>query len=368
MQGGIGMRIFIVSIAFLIGVNSSFGQPPQAPPVKTTPQAPAVKSDDLDYPYTYYEGQKQAKEQDKRLVVFVNVQPRHINGLDYVPSFAKTLEGYPAKCIVVTYPGGQQWKATFTTETDAEIVAAMSERKVSRAAVPFQQQNAQREEPEDGASSAPWYTKEEHDNVKKRWPKGVLFPAGLRFYSMRPLYQKMYTMNNGNSRFADPTTIHDAEGPEHHPFIVSGGMAGITGWHSTKGLAIPTGSKILAWKENTDVRAFSLVPRWRWRFPEGTVAVDALSNSKGEFFEIRTQTREEDGWSTKVIYKDLENAPTGYTGLEQSCSSCHSRTGEIVSVPGRIYLRERWGSDGRFSFRVYDDSGNLFRNVPIDVR
>src|SRR5690242_10386271 len=100
-------------------------QPQQAPPVRQPTQAPPGReNDDLDYPYTYAEGMKRAKAQGKRLVVFVSVQPRHIKGLDYVPSFAKALDGYPAKCIVVTYPGGEQWFRTFTTETDAEIVAA----------------------------------------------------------------------------------------------------------------------------------------------------------------------------------------------------------------------------------------------------
>jgi hypothetical protein len=277
-------------------------------------------------------------------VVFVGVEARSVDGAS-VAQEPKGFLGYEAAVVVFHRNGDGEAFGAGITNSEIRRVAGL-EVQASRQPAPFP---------------------ETADGSETDARVASLVPKGVRFYKLRPLYQNMYTMNNGNSRFADPTTIHDAAGPEHHPFIVSGGMQGLHGWTSAKGLLIPEGAKVSVWKELTDVRAFSLVPRWRWRFPVGTVAVDALSTDKG-VFEVRMQTREEDGWSTKVSFRDEAARPVGYSGLQQSCASCHSHTGEIVDVPGRIYRRERWGSDGRFSWRPYKDDGSLDKSWPIDVR
>lgn len=145
--------------------------------------------------------------------------------------------------------------------------------------------------------------------------------------------------------------------------MVSGGMVGLTGWHSTKYVAIP--GKVKVWKESTEVRAFSKVPRWRWEFPTDTEFFDVLSNDKGEVFEARKAKRLESGWKHEVVFKDESARPKGYAGLNQSCASCHDTAATIHEVPGRIYLRVRWGDDGRFSWRPFNDNGTLDESWPL---
>ena len=318
------MKFTLLTAAIMFAQQPSQAPPVKAPPVKAWPSFRDAKS----YP----------------VVVFVGAEPRSVPGLTsaHEKSGWNGIEG-PA---VVVYTGGKLGQKFAPTITDYEIrVAAGME--VSRQATPFSQQSAQPEVQVDGASLAQ-YVKE-----------------GARFYSLRPLYQKMYTMSS--RPYNDPTTIHDAEGPEHHPFVVSGGMAGLSGWRSDKALYIPEGSKVEVWQQGEDVRAFATTYRWRWKFPPGTIAYDVLSTDRG-VFEVRTQERTEDGWETKVTHREEANRPEGYAGLKQACSSCHSHTGEIVDVPGRIYRRERWGSDGRFSWRPYDESGRLDSSWPLEVR
>lgn len=340
-KDGVVIGLFVV-LSLLCAVTA-FGQLPNAPPVKQQlQQAPPVK--DVGYPYAYHDGQREAKLHGKKIVVFVNVTARYIKA-PCVVAFTKTLEGYPVKCIVVTEVGGELWQETLSASaTDTEIAAAV--KGVSRkTAAPFQP-NVQPEAREVDASVA--------SHAK-----------GARFYSLKPLYQNMYTMSS--RPYVDYDSIHDPAAPEHHPFIVSGGMQGLKGWRSDKALMIPDGKKVEVWRQYEEVRAFAPTIRYRWKFPAGTVAYDVLSTDKG-VFEVRTQTRADDGWETKVTFKDEDARPDGYAGLQQSCASCHSHTGEIVDVPGRIYRRERWGSDGRFSWRPYKDSGELDYSWPLDMK
>jgi len=226
--------------------------------------------------------------------------------------------------------------------------------------------------------NTPWLSAEEHRRMKAYWPKEVPWGNELRFYSLAPRYQNLYTMNNGTFKGRDIDPLHH----EFHPFIVSGGMADIdpATWRSIKGLDIPKGKKIEVWEENVDVRAFALVPRWRWRFPAGTIAYDVLFRveEKGwSIFEVRTQTKTDTEWSDSdtwrpgpqgwKVSRDLtaENSPPGYRGAGASCVSCHNRPAEIVSVPGRIYLRSRWGDDGRFSWRPFRQDGQLDGRWPL---
>lgn len=232
------------------------------------------------------------------------------------------------------------------------------ESEVSRQATPFASRYAGRDD--DG----PWLGRAEQDRIKAAWPVGLAFPKDLKFYSLPRRYQRLYTMSS--RPYNDIVPLEDGS----LQFVHSGGLAGVdqSEWISRKGLAIPEGSRISVWQEYTDVRAFALTPRWRWQFPAGTVAVDALFNADGKAFEIRTQTKKGDGWMTKVIHKDEDAAPRGYTGLKQSCASCHDYAEAVTNVPGRIYRHVIWGSDGRFSWRPFDESGNLDRRWPIEVQ
>ena len=214
------------------------------------------------------------------------------------------------------------------------------------------------------AGGDPWLPQSYTAAVWAAWPDGVEWKQGVRFYNLAKLYQELTTSGGGSVKHNVPLDIHDHEDSE---LTMSGGMVGLRGWSSSKGLWLPPGKAIRVWKEDTEVRAFAPVPRWRWEFPVGTVAYDILHKPAGDIFAIRSQTKAEDGWETKVLYRDERHAPEGFHGVGKACVSCHSHAGEVVSVPGRIYMRVRWGDDNRFSWRPFDENANLDMRWPIEV-
>lgn len=310
---------------------------------------------------SYSAGMRESISTGLPLVTFIGYEPTPIKGA--IVCQAERLPGYEDKSIVVSKPegGSLYWIATVRGLTREPTVAEIEKEVHRPLAAPFAQSEPLQLPARQTADDSPWLSSSETNKIKAIWPEKLQFPAGLKFYSLAPRYQNLYTMNNGSFKGRNIDPLHD----EHHPFLVSGGMADLTGWGSMKGLDIPYGKRIKVWEENTDVRAFSLVPRWRWRFPTGTVAYDVLYTKAG-IFEIRTQERTDDGWATKVLHRDKEAVPSGYTGLQQSCASCHTQTASVVDVPGRIYRRVRWGDDGRFSWRPFDDSGRLDNRWPIE--
>ena len=196
--------------------------------------------------------------------------------------------------------------------------------------------------------------------IKEAWPIEWPDPAP-KFYSLSRKYQNLYTMNNGTFKGRNIDPLHN------ETLQFSGGMDGLQQWGSGKGLMIPAGKKILVWEEDTNVRALALVPRHRWKFPVGRVAYDVLLG-KAVIFEIRNQTRTEEGWETKILYKEPKFAPVGYKGAGQACANCHNQPSQIVERPGEIYLMVRWGDDGRFSWRPFDDAGKLDSRWPISTK
>lgn len=270
---------------------------------------------------------------------------------------------WQTKAIAVIHPNGHEWLPA--NAGDVAILRAAFGRQVSQPADPFSLQLRRVVvSPPPIAEGSPWLSRAERKKIENVWPGA--FPEGLEFYNLEKLYQAASTENNGRDKFNIPTNISDHETKE---FSVSGGMAEVhtSLWKSVKGLDIPPGSKIKVWKEDTNVRAYSSVPLTRWRFPEGTVAYDVLLDDEGKPFEIRSQVKTAKGWKTIPGHKNPSRFPPGYVGLRQSCASCHDRTEELVTVPGRIYLRPRWGGDGRFSWRPFDESGKLDFRWPIEV-
>ena len=226
--------------------------------------------------------------------------------------------------------------------------------------VVFGQPVVKSEAPMAKATDSPWLSRAESEAIKALWPKGVAFGKNLKFYDLPQRYQSLSTTNGGRTklRFIVPLEDHSAT------LATSGGMHGLR-FKSVKGLDVPDTGKIAVWEEKTDVRAFDLVPRWRWTFPIGTVAYDVLFNANDEPFEIRTQERAEHEWITKVVYKEPAKFPSGYAGLQQACASCHSQTGSVVNVDGRIYRHVTWGDDGRFSWRPFKEDNTLDMRWPI---
>lgn len=242
-----------------------------------------------------------------------------------------------------------RFDATWTEEGIREWVAR---KEASRPVVPFSGSDLAATADDSG----PWLSRAETEAIKDIWPKAVPF-GNLKFYDLPRRYQRLYTMNNGRFLGRDITDLED-----HSALLaLSGGMERLHGWKSVKGLDIP--GKVRVWEELTDVRAFASVPRWRWSFPNGTVAADVLFFD-GKIFEVRTQRKTDEGWKTKV-YKDLAKAPEGYVGAGKACPSCHDQAGAITDVPGRIYRHVVWGDDNRMSWRPFSDDNTLDRRWPI---
>lgn len=288
------------------------------------------------------------------LVIFVGVPSRLIAGCVVVRD-----DSWQSKaCVTVHTFAGSGLRFAYDVD-DATIRRAAGLVVSQQSAVPFVQPAAQRPIADD----SPWLSRAESAAVKQAWPKSLAFPASLKFYSLPARYQRLYTMNNGAFKGRDIVDLHDQSAAMAH----SGGMEGITGWRSVKGLAIPGDKRISVWEEDTDVRAFALVPRWRWSFPSGTVAFDVLLNDAGKPFEIRTAEKTDDGeWAMRVAFRDKDQSPKGYAGINRSCRDCHSQPGAVMDVPGQIYRHVMWGSDQRFSWRPYTDSNTLDMRWPIE--
>lgn len=328
----------------------------QPPSTQDDVVQPIVKEEPAKPVDNYDEMCRLAVRANRKLVVFVGIPKRgSVAGL--LNARTPTLAGFKSGDIVVCSPDGNGWltweRTARPTATDREILGL----GVSRAAVPFErapfqeQVNAERDD-------SPWLSRAETETIKKVWPTSVPF-GNLKFYKLRPLYQQMYSMNS--VPYNDPVPLDGEVDPD---LFVSGGLRDVHGWRSVKGLDLP--GKIKVWKENADVRAFVLVPRWRWEFPNGTVAYDVLLNDDGKPFEIRTATKEDGAWVHKVAFKDKDAAPVGFAGAGRACASCHDKAALIRDVPGRIYRHSTWGDDNRFSWRPFDEASRLDRRWPIE--
>lgn len=343
------LAIILIGAAVLIGIFVA---------------APRVRSDELTgiirvpmMPPTFAESVNKGKP----IVLFIGCEPRMIDGV--IVAAEPSREGYPRACVAVSSADGY-WLATLgagASASDGDILAA-SVRKVvmPQVASPFDTSSKEPWPIVDGSS--PWLPVREQERIRSLLPKSLKV-GNLKFYSLPRRYQNLFTMSGGSRRFNVPTSFDEGWPAD---LRVSGGMAGLNGWESYKGIDLPADAKISVWKESTDVRAFSFVDRWRWRFPEGTVAYDVLVGPNGKVFEVRTRGKEGGIWYTSTVYKDSESSPVGFHGAGQACASCHNRASQLTTVPGRIYLHAIWGDDNIFSWRPFGESGAIDNRWPIE--
>lgn len=260
----------------------------------------------------------------------------------------------------------------------------------------------------------PWLPKATQKKLLALMPRGVPIGKNLKFYKSDPVYQNMFTMDNGRSKFNVITPIEDVA-----PWRDSGGMHQVDKkeWRNVTGLDLP--GPIVYWQEDTDVRAFALVPKWRWQFPKGTLAYDVLirvKDGKEHVFEVRVHEKREEDWDDGTIYRpktsidkaerhswswefeseglkasavtytakidprakfvpsrtvvvdDGNFTPPKYVGTGLSCNACHSKVGQLYDVPGRIYREARRGDDGRFSWHPFTDSGEIDTRWPLKAK
>ena len=67
--------------------------------------------------------------------------------------------------------------------------------------------------------AGPWLPKAEQKKLLAMMPKGVPIGKNLKFYKCDPVYQNMFTMNGGRSKFNVITPVEDVV-----PWRDSGGM------------------------------------------------------------------------------------------------------------------------------------------------
>ncbi len=344
---------------------------PQAPPVQVSnappvfiPNAPPLQEKSPSHFPSYWEPIYFPA------VVFVGTKPREIGGFTTcVEPIGFAGEVRPSVMIFHKRgAGGMRFDADID---DASIRAAhkammgQPAREVSPQATPFASppqapEVAARDAAVTAEVSAPWLPVREQERIRRLLPLSVT--GRPLFYNIPRRYQAMHTEDNGRSRYNIPTPP-DGDWPSD--LILSGGLQNVHGWKSYKALDIPDGKKVLVWKEDTDVRAFSLVPMWKWQFPVGTRAYDVLVNDNDEVFEARTQVLGEDNdWQTKV-YRGEGAPPAGYNkDAMPACASCHNRAGMRIGSRS-IYLHAIWGYHGRFSWRPFDESGELDARWPV---
>lgn len=124
----------------------------------------------------------------------------------------------------------------------------------------------------------------------------------------------------------DKVPIGNVEAKWH----VSGGMQGIRGWTSTKYRVLPEGKQVKTKIGN--------VPVWNGanyqynrgivrEYPDGTEFIDVLKNDQGVVFEYRVHRKENGKWLSSAEYSNEAARPKGYTGLKQTCASCHNEAG-----------------------------------------
>jgi hypothetical protein len=111
---------------------------------------------------------------------------------------------------------------------------------------------------------------------------------------------------------------------------VPGGMENLAGWRVEKYKYIP--EKPATWIGNISVKNnlgyYQNNRGLLRRYADGTRFDEVLINQdSGKVFEHRVAVKKEGKWSRYVESSDAEARPGGYTGLKQTCASCHSEAG-----------------------------------------
>jgi hypothetical protein len=99
-----------------------------------------------------------------------------------------------------------------------------------------------------------------------------------------------------------------AEEDYDEPWLVPGGLRGLTGWKSYPAASVPNSGWITGAS-----------------YADGQVFVDMLVNAKSEkIFTLRVRRKVDGGWSNSVPFADARQQPAGFRGAGQACASCHA--------------------------------------------
>jgi hypothetical protein len=122
----------------------------------------------------------------------------------------------------------------------------------------------------------------------------------------------------------------------------SGGMLGLKGFVSRKFKLVPAPGVSHTLARMPVKNSFGNYQH-EWgidrAYPDGTRFDDVLYNAAtGVIFEHRVREKLAGKWGSRVVHKDPDARPVGYTGLKKACSECHSACGTgdygVALVPG----------------------------------
>lgn len=188
------------------------------------------------------------------------------------------------------------------------------------------------------------------------WISPVTMPEGSKKYTREKLTQSISVLND-----RDRIQLVSREALEEK-YRFSGGLlacqeGGYMTWTSEKYASVPAPG-VRHWIATIQVKnSFGHFQPNRGvvrKFPTGTRFDDVLSYND-KVFEHRTRTRTVDGWTSAVLYENIEARPKGYAGLKDKCSSCHggkepASTLEDRPGSGGYAVGLLSGGDGCFSF------------------
>lgn len=162
-----------------------------------------------------------------------------------------------------------------------------------------------------------------------QWPRT---PKGERY--VRAKFTQEIAVTNGRDRITAVPRSH-LQAWTHH----SGGMEGVQNFRSEVYRQVP--GEALPYVANLGVlNSFGYIQYnrgWVRSYPDGTRFDDVLSNEKtGRVFEHRVAFKDRGVWTRKVVFSDVSQRPVGYSGLKQSCSSCHDQAGTGGYATGMI--------------------------------
>lgn len=172
----------------------------------------------------------------------------------------------------------------------------------------------------------------EQQRIHKLWPKGLAFPDRLHFYN-RSNYSQRLTITNGLDHHVwvptsqDDSIAREANPNRKFPWATSGGTDDLADFVSYVGVSFPKDAEVNLYIEHVDAGARRALPMHKWGWPKGSIFIDMLTHKK-QTFEVRKREKvSEDEWTSKVVFTDVDCAPSGFTGAGQSCMSCHGKTG-----------------------------------------
>jgi hypothetical protein len=358
-------------------------------------------------PRTYWEARSEALEKGLPLVVGVGCTPPKGN---WVTCEVTVPWEWCKEPTIVVGKEDEHLKDFSPNVTASAIQNLFSNRKevVTIRSNPFRDQfelQAAGAVDDRNKATGPWLPQKEQMRLRSLLPFGVPVSQNLMFYKLPQKYQQLDQMYNTPRNILLPALN------EEHPWMVSGGMHFATkgqDWDNATAFDIPENEKIEVWSELTYAGAPNLVPKTRWKFPDGTLAYDVLLNKRGKVFEVRVHEKVNGEWDGGTVYRpkvernglfkkrkdwsfrdfsasatyfevpeikeeDVEFAPTravmndgghfipqNYFGTGVSCNTCHSKVGVRLG-----YGPARRGDDGRFSWHPFDDSGRIDSRWPI---